>query len=518
LLMLDTLKEYFEQLKTKIAPWWSDLSKAKQIIFTGLGGLALIIIITLLSQVVKIDYQALYRNLEPAEAGEVVDYLANNNIPYRLSQGGTAVYIPGNKIQKVRLELAASGLPKQGQVGYEIFDKTNLGMTDFLQKINFRRALEGELAKTISQLEAIRSSRIHLVIPEKRLFKEDVKEPSASVVLYLNRNGSLSQKQIEGIIHLIASSVEGLSHENITVLDSSGKLLSVGQKQDRLARLSSNQLELKKNVEMYLEDKAQSMLDAVLGFDKSIVRVSADLNFNQVEHTKETYDPDNLSVRSEEIMEENQSESDSQVPEKIRDSSNSRKNTIRNYEINKTIEHLVNEIGNLSRLHVAVSLDGIYEMVKGPDGKMVRQYNPRPQEEVSKLVSLVKGAVGFSEKRNDIMEIANIPFETIKDDWNEKQRILRDDQIKFWIKTGWQILALAIIVFILWKFRKKYSEYRAKRISHKRFQEAQAEIRRKAVDIIPKISKEPKLIDHVRKIADDNPAEIAKAIKTMLAE
>lgn len=516
--MLDTFKGYFENLKTKVEPWWSGLSKAKKVTFSCLGGLTFLILILLISQLTEMNYQSLYRNLEPAEAGEIVDYLDENGIAYRLSQGGTAIFIPEGKIQKVRLDLASSGLPKQGQVGYEIFDQTNLGMTDFLQKVNFRRALEGELTKTISQLEEIRAARIHLVIPEKRLFREDVKEPSASIVLYLDRKNSLSQRQIEGIIHLVASSVEGLSHENITVLDSSGRLLSVGQKQDKLSRLSSNQLELKKNVESYLEDKAQSMLDAVLGYNKSIVRVSIDLNFNQVERTKETFDPDNISIRSEEISEESQSESDTEDPDRIKDSSNSRKNTIRNYEVNKTIEHLVNEIGNISRLRMAVSLDGVYEMVKETDGNMVRQYSPRPQEEVDKLVSMVKGAVGYSEKRNDIIEIANIPFETLKDDWNEKQRIIRDDQIRFWINIGWQILAFAVVIFILMKIRKKYSGYRAKRVAHQRFMEAQAEIRRKAADIIPKISKEPKLIDHIRKVADDDPAEIAKAIKTMLAE
>ena len=511
-------KEYLEKLKTKLIPWWNKLPLTRKAIIVGSAAGVFILFAVLSSTALKTEYRVLYRNIDMAESGEIIDYLTEQKIGYKLSDGGSAIMVPSDKLHQIRMELAAAGLPKSGIIGYEIFDQTNLGMTEFLQKVNYRRALEGELSKTISRLEEIKSARVHLVIPEPRLFKEDKKEPTASVVLYVNRNMPLSQRQIEGIIYLVASSVEGLATDNINVLDSSGKLLSNRQSQDPLAAMSSSQLELQRNVEVYLQEKAQSMLDKVLGENRSIVRVAAALNFDQAERTIEQYDPDNVAVRSEEISEEKGSGTDSKSQEDKSESTSTKKNTVRNYEVNKTIEHLVNQVGNITRLHISVSFDGTYEMVKGPEGKTERQYVPRTSEELDKLMSLVKGAVGYSEERNDILEVANIPFETIQDDWEEKQRIQREEQIEYWVNMGIRGIIVVILVLILLKVRKKYKEWQDRRASHKRFLEAQAEIQRKAAEIIPKVSKEPKLIDHLRQIADDNPEEIVKAIKTMMAD
>jgi len=511
--------KYLETIKSKILPWWNDLNKTKKITFVIFASLTLFIMIVISSMAIKTDYQVLYRDLDPSDAGEVVDYLTESKVSYRLSEGGTGILIPAKDIRKVRFDLASAGMPRSGVVGYEIFDQTNLGMTDFLQKVNYRRALEGELTKTIARLEEIKSARVHLVIPEQRLFKEDKKEPSASVVLYLNRHKPLTQKQVEGIVYLVASSVEGLTPGNITVLDSSGKMLSARRGSDRLATLSSNQLEMQKNIEAYLQDKAQSMLDAFLGHNRSIVKVSARLNFDQVNRTIESYDPDNIAVRSEEIIEEKQSETDSSDDtNRKRDSSNSIKNTIRNYEVNKTIENIVSQVGNIEQLQVAVSFDGTYEVVKDPEGKEVRQYVPRPQEQLDKFVALVKGAVGFSDERNDIIEVANIPFETFRDDWEEKRRLKREEQIRTLLNIGYKILVAIVILFVLWKLRIHYTKWKERRMSHKRFLDAQSEIQKKAAEIIPIISKQPRLVDHIRKLGDDTPKELAKVIKTMMVE
>lgn len=511
-------KEYLEKVKAKLIPWWNKLPTPRKAIILASTMAVLALFSYLSSMAFKTDYRILYRNVESAEAGEIIDNLAEQKIPYKLSEGGTAILVPAKDLHQIRMTLASAGLPKSGIIGYEIFDQTNLGMTEFLQKVNYRRALEGELSKTISRLEEIKSARIHLVIPEDRLFKEDKQDPTASVVLYLNKNKPLSQNQVEGIIYLVASSVEGLTTDNITVLDSSGRLLSNKQSQNQLAAISSSQLELQKSVEQYLQDKAQSMLDQVLGRKRSIVRVSASLNFDQAERTIEQFDPDNIAVRSEEISEEKDSESDTGTPENKRETSNTKKNTIRNYEVNKTIEHLIDQVGNITRLHVSMSLDGTYEVVKGADGGSERQYVPRSSEELDKLIALVKGAVGFSEERNDILEVANIPFETIQDNWEEQQRLKQEEQIQYWVNMSIRIAIVGILIFIFLKLRKKYKEWQQRRAAHKRFLEAQAEIQRKAAEIIPKVSREPKLIDHLRQMANDNPEEIAKAIKTMMVE
>jgi len=510
--------EFITGYKDSVLRWWGSLNSAKKTSFIALTTITIVLIIVLFVGITRDSYQVLYRGLDPQEAGQIVDRLRDLKVQYRISDGGTAVLVPGSKLNETRLNLAAQGFPKSGIIGYEVFDKTNLGMTDFLQKVNYRRALEGELTKTIASLKEVKGARVHLVIPEQRLFQEDQKQPSASIVLYLDRNMPLSKRQIEGVAYLVASSVEGLSPDNVSILDSSGRLLTARQESDHLAKLSSSQLEMKKNVEAYLQEKAQSMLDAVVGQNRSIVRVSVDLNFEQVERTQESYNPDSVVIRSEETTEESESQSDAADTNRKKDSAGSKKTTVRNYEVNKRIEHLVAEVGNISQLRVSISVDGIYAITKGPDGKMQRQYQPRTQEELDKLVALVRGAVGFSERRNDIIEIANIPFETYQDDWKEQQRIEKEETMQFWLRNAYRLLGFALVVLVLLKTRKALKRWNDRRLAHRRFLEAQAEIKRKAAEIIPKVSQEPKLIDHIRKIADDNPSEMAKVIKTMMAE
>ncbi len=510
--------DLIDKFKSSVMPWWQSLTSGKRISFIALTALTIVLGFVIFGQITKATYSVLYRNLDSQEAGQIIDQLRSSKISYRISEGGTEILVPSNKINDIRLNLAAQGYPKSGVVGYEIFDQTNLGMTDFLQKVNYRRALEGELTKTISSLKEVESARVHLVIPEQRLFKEDEKQPTASVVLYLNRAMPLSQRQIEGIAYLVSSSVEGLPAENVTILDASGRLLSAPRQTDQLAQLSSSQLDVKKNIEAYLQDKAQSMLDGVMGPNRSIVRVSADLNFDQVEKTSESYNPDSVVVRSEEITEENQSASDTNDPNKKKDSSGAKKTTVKNYEVTKKMEHLVSQVGNIKQLRVSVSVDGTYSMVKGADGKMTREYAPRQQEDLDKLLALVRGAVGFTEQRGDIIEVANLPFETMKDDWEAEQQVKRDIAVKYWLNIVYKIIGLVIVIFILLKLRKSYNNWNERRIAHRRFLEAQAEIKRKAAEIIPKVAQEPKLIDHIRKLADDNPQEIAKVIKTMMAE
>jgi flagellar M-ring protein FliF len=510
--------DLLDKSKSNLVPWWQGLTGSKKISFVFFSALTVVLVIIIFNQINKASYQVLYRNLEPQEAGQIIDQLKAQKISYQISQGGTEVLVPESKINDIRLSLASQGYPKSGVVGYEIFDQTNLGMTDFLQKVNYRRALEGELTKTIASLKEVKTARVHLVIPEQRLFKEDEKEPTASVVLYLDRSMPLSQRQIEGIAYLVSSSVEGLPPENVTILDASGKLLSERRQSDALAKLSSNQLDMKKSVEAYLQDKAQSMLDGVVGPNRAIVRVSADLNFDQLEQTNESYNPDSVVIRSEEITEENQSQTDSPDPTKKKDSSGAKKTTVRNYEVTKKLEHLVSQVGNVKQLRVSLSVDGSYTMVKGADGKMQRQYAPRSQEDLDKLLALVRGAVGFTDQRGDIIEVANLPFETYQDDWEEQQKMKRDETLQYWLQIAYRILAVLAAIFVLLKLRKSYASWSERRQAHQRFMDAQAEIKRKAAEIIPKVSQEPKLIDHIRKLADDNPQEIAKVIKTMMAD
>ncbi|MCX6827258.1 MAG: flagellar basal-body MS-ring/collar protein FliF [candidate division Zixibacteria bacterium] len=320
------------------------------------------------SWVKSINYSVLYSNLEAAEAGEVVNQLTEQSIPYKLADGGTTIMVSSDDVYKLRISLASQGLPRSGNVGYAIFDKSNLGMTEFLQNLNYRRALEGELMKTIMQLSAVEAARVHIVMPKERLFKEDKQEATASVVLKLRHGGGLSKSQLSGITHLVASSVEGLKGQNISIIDYNGELLSSAVESDALAGLSSSQLEVRQSVEQYLEHKAQSMLNDVIGQGKSVVRVTAELDFQQLEKTSELYDPNSQVVRSEEKSSESKSASDKQEQNAESRDDNKVETAVTNYEINKTVEHMVNSVGSIKRLSIAVLLDGLYKTVENADG------------------------------------------------------------------------------------------------------------------------------------------------------
>jgi flagellar M-ring protein FliF len=341
------------------------------------------------------DYQVLYTGLKAEDGGRIVDKLRSKKVPFQLRDGGATVLVPAQSVYEMRLDLATAGLPQAGGVGYEVFDKNNFGMTDFVQKLNYQRALEGELTRTIQGLEEVGQARVHIVIPEAHLYTEEKTSPTASVVLKLN--GRLSPGQIQGITRLVGSSVEGLSPENVTIIDTNGNVLSKGHSESSVAGLSNDQLELQQSVETYLGHKVQSMLEEVLGNNRAVVQVSAQLDFEKLDRTVEKFDPDNQVVRSEE-------KNDSQGQA----GSDKTTSSVVNYEVSKTVEHIANAVGGIRKLTVAVMVDGAYQV----DAKGGRKYVPRTAEELAKIRGIVKNAVGIDSKRGDELEVANVAFDT----------------------------------------------------------------------------------------------------------
>jgi len=382
------LKELFDRL--------SATQKASLMALTTITVLAILLLLIWAS---RPQYTILFTDLSSSDAGRIRDRLQDEKVSYRLENGGSTIMVPKDRVYDMRLQLAAEGIPAQPGVGYEIFDRTNLGISDFVQKLNYRRALEGELGRTISGLAEVEQARVHVVIPEPSLFKDDKKLTTASVVLKLKGRSHLSEDQTRGITILIARSVEGLNPENVTILDSYGNVLSGMKSADSAIGLSATQIELQHKVEATLASKVQSMLDGVLGPGRSIVRVTTELDFQRIERTREVYDPESAVVRSEERMESVTKGADTpQIKEE---------NTLSNYEINKTIEHLVNNGGSILRLSAAVMVDGTYEQTK----EGMREYSPRPPQEMAGLANMVRAALGLREDRGDILEITNIAFD-----------------------------------------------------------------------------------------------------------
>ncbi len=364
------------------------------------------------------DYDLLYANLDTDDASAVVAKLRETKVPYKIENNGSSIYVPSDQIYDIRMQLASEGVPKGGGVGFEIFDKNSFGLTDFVQKVNYQRALEGELKRTIAKLDEVSDVRVHLAIPEESLFLEGNNKPKASVVLHIIPNQSLSKKQVMGIVNLVSGSVQRLLPENVTVIDSKGNILSSKEKDGPGGMGSSLQIEYKQTVEAALEKRMQTMLEKVVGKDNVISRVTADINFQQIELTEEKYDPDSLVVRSEEISEERNVSAPAAPPSQenyaangnTNESTNS--NEVKNYEINKTISHQTIPSGNIKSLSVAVLINGTYN-TSGESGES--EYLPRTEEEMNKFNNIVKTAMGFVEERGDKVEVVNIPFETTQE-------------------------------------------------------------------------------------------------------
>ena len=392
-------------------------------------GIAVIPVLALMGK--DPDMGVLFANLEREDVQAIVGHLGQQGIPYEVSPSGNTIMVPSGKVHELRLQMATEGLPETGGVGFEIFDRVGLGVTQFVQKMNYRRALQGELARTISQISEVEKTRVHLVIPERRLFTTDQQPAQAAVVLTLRRGGKLSQSQVQGVTHLVSNSVEGLEPAEVTVVDSHGQVLSstVAQKE---SQLTTSQVEMQRSVEHDLEGRVQSMLDKVLGRHKSVVRVSTTLDFRQVEVTEETYDPESQVVRSENRSQEKVTEesavsggvpgvrsnvpNDGEITEGNKPKEAKRKNETLNYELNRKVSKIIEPTGSIKRLSVAVLVDGTYAPVKGADAgtdasDMEMKYVPRSEEEMSKLIDIVKKAVGFSEQRGDEIEVVNTPFE-----------------------------------------------------------------------------------------------------------
>lgn len=376
------------------------------------------------------DFQLLYSNLSPEDAGSILAKLKEQKIPYQVSATGNSVLIPQEKIYETRLELAAQGLPQGSGVGFEIFDNTKLGMTEFVQNVNYQRAMQGELSRTINRFAEVESSRVHIVMPSKSLFIEDQQPATASVVLSLRPGRLLSEDQVHGIVHLVSSSVAGLNPENVTIVDKYGKMLAGAKDGSTLKKVSSDQLEFQGKIERSLEDRIRTMLETALGADKAIVRVSCALDFKQHERTEERYDPDNKVVRSEQLLNANSANWES-VPVGVpglasniaaggagpalgsSPTFNKEDRTV-NYEIGKVTSHIVEPMGKLNRVSVAVVVDGMYKQVEKEGGHQEWEYFARTEEEMAKYENIVKGAIDFDVSRGDTVQIVNIPFENGK--------------------------------------------------------------------------------------------------------
>lgn len=416
----------------------------------------------------KPDYGLLYGELGPKESGDIIDLLKEENVPYQVR--GSAILIPNEKVYELRLKLASKGLPRE-ESGYELLDKVSFGTSDFVQKINYRRAIQGELAKTIRHLDYVEWAQVHLAIPEASLFVEKEKPPTASVILKLKGRGSstLKSEQVASITHLVSSSVEGLKPENVTITDTRGNLLSKKESLSSMIGTSNDQLEVKKKIEDYYAAKAQGLLEKIVGVGKSVVRISADLDFKHIDEKSIEFDPERRVPKVQTVttrvtggapfsggipgMQANLNLSQSGIVQSV-GSSEEEETAQTQYELSKTERIIADHGATLKKLSVAVLLDGTYEETKSADGTTQKIYVPRNKDDLDRIAALVRQSIGIdTSSRNDSFEIQNVQF--YEPSYEEEEASIKKEQQKeFMLKMAKNgSLAVTVLAFLLFVMR-----------------------------------------------------------------
>ena len=500
------------------------------------------------------DYAVLFANIDERDGGAIVTSLQQQNIPYRFSPGGTAIMIPSGQVHDTRLRLAAQGLPKGGLVGFEVMENQRLGVSQFLEQVNYQRALEGELSRTVQSIASVSAARVHLAIPKQSGFLRDAQRPSASVMVNLYPGRSMDPMQVAGVVHLIASSVPQMANEAVSVVDQNGNLLTHRSDPMMTAGLDATQLEFVRQVENAYVRRIETLLAPLVGSGNFRAQVTADVDFNRVEETAETFRPNpapDQAIRSQQSNEQltrdpgalgvpgaltNQPPVPAQAP--IVDPAvagtpgengvplNSNRSATINYELDRTIQHIRQSPGQIRRLSVAVVVNHRTETL--PNGQ-TRTVAPT-EEETNRIRDIVREAMGFEVTRGDSLNVSTAPFTAIETDVLEAPPFWKDPEMIALAKELFRYLVVLLVIgaayFGVIKPLMKNFEREAER------QRELEEERRKALeeaaaagdqDAIVKLGAgKParnfqERLERARQLAKDDPKVVANLIKEWMA-
>lgn len=460
------MNRFFESFQQFFSP----LSAAQRTMFTGLV-LALVIFVGLLFYwTLQPDYSLLFGSIQTDSAQQIIEVLDEQGIKYKLEEGGRSIYVESDKVHELRIQLASEGFGSSSDVkGYELFDSNALGMTDFMQQINNKRALEGELARSVNSLDQVEFSRVHLVLPERSPFQQTSSEATASVILNLKGGQRLKPEQIDGITALIAGSVEGLEASSVTILDQSGKQHTNGLDSSSDYGSGNLQMQLRQKTETYLTERGQTMLDRVLGGGNSILRVSVEHDFDRLVRESDLIDPDSRMIISEERRSDtNNDETLQQVPvdeftpvdrrgETVVTSRRDNESTTqtRNYDMNKTREVFEKTQGEIKRLTASVLLNYKQNVETDENGNEVLASEPYQPEEIQEFREVVRLALGIQSERGDELSISQIRFHdpTAVDTYGDFM-----NQPAFWndiFRWGLILASFLAIVALIYSIKKR---------------------------------------------------------------
>lgn len=408
--------------------------------------------------------ELLYGDLQTADSNAIVTQLEEQQVPYELRNNGTEILVPGDQVQRLRLQMAEQALPMSGSMGYEVFDQMDsLGATNFMQNVNLVRALEGELARTVRSIEGVKAARVHLVLPKREMFSREQQEPSAAVYVKMDR-ARLTDGQVSSIQHLLAASVPKLQPQSVSIIDERGTLLSTGVDDPASMKLATQE-ELRRKEEMRLARSVEQLLESVLGPGKVRAEVAVDMDFDKRVINEEIYDPDSRVARSTVTREENietneqdpgtvsvsQNLPDADVTQTSAQATNSEQRTeeTTNFEISKKVVNQVSDMPSVERLSVAVLVDGTY--ATGENGE--RTYQPRDTAQMDQLSALVRSAIGFDAQRGDKVELVNMQFSTMDDFEVEEPWMFlgftKDEVMRMAEGLGVAIVAVLVILLVV---------------------------------------------------------------------
>lgn len=418
----------------------------------------------------KTEFQPLYTGLASEDASGIVDKLKEMKVPYKLKNNGSAIIVPSDVVHETRLNLAGQGLPKGGGVGFEIFDKTEFGTTEFVQQINYKRALQGELSRTIEKFQEVEEARVMIVMPKDSVFVEDTKPASASVLLRLTNE--IAETNIDAVVNLVSGAVKDLPPERITVTDTSGRILYRGKSDaEKAAEIAdkrvTTQVKYKKFYEESLAKRIETMLERIVGKDRAIVRISTEMDFSKEDINEEIYDPNELNtpyVRSRKNKAESREEFKS--ADEMVSSVNpivppgeegavdnrivrgSKQEDIVNYEISKRVRSTEKPFAVLKRLSVAAVIDGSYQYVTDENGDRIKKYVPRADVDLERFEEVVKNAMGYNDARGDQVTVQSFQFSSLPGDQVQVQLTAME---KFTHEYG-NIVANLVLVLMFFLF------------------------------------------------------------------
>jgi flagellar M-ring protein FliF len=494
------------------------------------------------------SYSVLFGSLSPDSAQSIVEELESMGVSYELKDNGQSIMVPRDRVYNLRIQFASEGATGSDYQGYELFDQNTLGMTDFMQRINKKRALEGELARTINSLSQVESSRIHIVMPERSPFQETTVDPSASVIVNMKKGKSLGKDQIQGIGELISGSVEGLNTDNVVILDQDGNRISENVLVSEEAIAGSAHMRVRQNTETYLTNKGQTMLDRVLGPGNGILRVSTAHNFDRLTRESELIDPDSRIVISEEkrsstnsnqtqeptVQVQAQGQNQAVTTNEMQDESSVQ---VKNYEVSNTRETLEKTVGEITNISASILLNYKSETTTNEEGEEVTTSEPYTADEIEEIKNVMASALGIQEERGDVLTVQQIRFKDHFSNTNYNEELFQEPYSIFelirWAIVAIVIIAVSVMVYRMTKnfstqtdpllMKNKQSSNELEEGEEGRYLEGETEeteedlYTKKLSDEAKELTDASEASEEIKKFVESNTAEAASYVRSMMS-